>query len=89
MSKPASYPFMAIAKKYGLDYGDVLLLADSERHSYAGRDYRNVRICESHAYFRHYKKPEFQWIYSDIELANVDFRRIQAGEYDWDKGEWK
>jgi hypothetical protein len=27
VSKPASYPFLAIANKYGLDYGEVLRVA--------------------------------------------------------------
>lgn len=29
--KPESYPFLRIAKKYSVDYGDVLMMADKAK----------------------------------------------------------
>jgi hypothetical protein len=72
--KPASYPFLAIARKYGLEYAEVLTLADHWRKHphlrpiYAAISWNNEAINET--------------------LNAIDeFRAIQAGLIDWNTGE--
>jgi hypothetical protein len=81
--KPASYPFLAIAKKYGLDYGDVLIYADIHYNGnvpntteWACRAVDNVSAIE----------PDYAAV-QDVLSALEEFRAIQAGLRDWLTGE--
>jgi hypothetical protein len=87
VTKPQSYPFLAIAKKYGLDYGDVLLVADMWRHP-ANRS-ENEREADKRLFVACIKlsKQTVAKIERDISTANTEFRRIQAGEIYWLTGE--
>jgi hypothetical protein len=87
MTKPQSYPFLAIAKRYGVDYGDVLLVADMWRHP-ANRS-ENEREADKRLFVACLKLPKqtVAKIERDISTANTEFRRIQAGEIDWLTGE--
>lgn len=83
MNKPASYPFLAIARKYGLDYGDVLIYADIHNNgNIAPRTFwyeqaiNNVSAIES----------DYAAV-QDIFNALEQFRAIQAGLIDWNTGE--
>lgn len=84
--KPASYPFLAIAKKYGVDYGDVLLLADMWRLS-------NEGVHPDNAWWRDAMDrvgKAVKWsddFRNEVQDANETFRCIQAGGIDWLTGE--
>lgn len=77
MMKPASYPFLALARKYGYPYGDVL--------SAAGELRRN------HGYFDP-DGPNAHWIRRGIAArevfrAFVEQDAIRRGAIDWQTGE--
>lgn len=76
MFKPASYPFMNIAKKYGYPYADVLIFADS------------LRMMHGTTEKQHQDKWGPRQIAArEIWYAIKEFRAIQRGEIDWNTGE--
>jgi hypothetical protein len=87
MTKPQSYPFLAIAKRYNLDYGDVLLVADMWRHP-AQRN-NNERGADKRLFMALIDAPDgvIAMVEVDISQANADFKAIQKGEIDWNTGE--
>lgn len=89
MTKPQSYPFLAIARKYGLDYGDVLTIADMWRHP-AERSDRERAADKRLAitlWLRHTSERTIFKIEMEIRNANIQFAAIQAGKIDWNTGE--
>lgn len=76
MSKPQSYPFLAIAKRYGLDYGDVLAIAHYNRFGDA-RNGLNEDVFNKYPLL----------VIEDIALANMEFLNIQDGLIDWNTGD--
>lgn len=88
MTKPVSYPFLAIAKQFGLDYGDVLLVADMWRHPAQRNDVE--READKRLYLaihRHHSPRDIVRIEKLISGSNAQFKAIQAGEIDWLTGE--
>lgn len=71
MSKPESYPFLRIAKQYGVPYSEVLIWADYIRS--VGYTTRNMH--ENFAYT------------AEVNAAILEFQAIQRGEIDWLTGE--
>jgi hypothetical protein len=82
MTKPQSYPFLAIAKRYGLDYGDVLLYADIARKPYIDLTYWHCAAIDTISAI----EPDYATC-NDILSAGDEFLRIQTGEIDWQTGE--
>lgn len=74
--KPASYPFMQIAKKHGYDYAETLQVASCLRESMM------LPLRLGHWIVRTVACLE-------IIAANEEFRAIQRGEIDWMTGEKK
>jgi len=89
MTKPQSYPFLAIAKMFNAPYGDVLLVADMWRHP----ERRSVNECEADKRMAKllcgpsYDKDDVTLCSIAIAAANREFRNIQAGKIDWQTGE--
>lgn len=86
MTKPESYPFLRIAKQYGVDYGDVLTVADMWRHP-ADRDDRE-RAADKRLFLAMCAKPPVVIARLERELAfsNMVFADIQSGRIDWQTG---
>jgi len=72
-TKPESYPFLRIAKRYGVDYGHVLEFAD-----YVQYDIEFV----SSGMWKSVKGWKLQ-----VLRACVEFGRIRNGHIDWLTGE--
>lgn len=73
--KPESYPFLRIAKRYGVDYGDVLALADLNTPGFM----QSLERIEQH--------PKSNYIISDIKLCRAYQASIRDGRIDWQTGE--
>lgn len=75
MTKPEAYPFLRIAKEFGVDYGDVLIAADyslhSRHHHDTSRAVNALPIAALH----------------EIGGAAIEQKRIRRGEIDWQTGE--
>lgn len=82
MAKPASYPFMNIAKKYGLDYGDVLLYTEIHRHQLETLSERQIEAIDNVSAI----EPEYAACI-DIAEACDNFRAIQTGVIHWETGD--
>jgi len=80
MVKPQSYPFLAIAKRYRLDYGDVLKVADHWRRNLQGIESERTTPSLHNALLWPHEA------LGEITFANADFRAIQAGRIDWQTG---
>lgn len=89
MTKPQSYPFMQIAKRYGLDYGDVLTVADMWRHPAERSDRERAadKRLATTLWLRHTSEKVILLIERLITEANHEFAAIQSGEIDWNTGE--
>lgn len=77
MSKPSSFPFLAIARRYGYDYGETLLVADSLRRG-------ELRLIDETMWRKwSQRKVALRAIYK----VNQEFAAIQASKIDWQTGE--
>ncbi|CDX26730.1 hypothetical protein MPL3356_60520 [Mesorhizobium plurifarium] len=79
MTRPTTFPFLAIAKKYNVDYGDVLIYADKE-----GRPQQFRRASA-----RLHRHPYWNLLISEINRAQAEQAAIRRGEIDWLTGERK
>jgi hypothetical protein len=83
-TKPASYPFLAIARKYGYPYADVLNVAFFwDRRS----NCRYATPSECLAIDRLEKRPEWREFTDAVHVAMREQDAIRAGVIDWQTGE--
>lgn len=75
MTKPESYPFLRIAKQYGLDYSAVLITADNLK--------RNGRA----EYLHGVQPADALNAMIDIAHAVDTYKQICDGVIDWQTGE--
>lgn len=80
--KPASYPFLAIARKYGLDYGDVLIYADIHKRPNLVSTYWVFQAIDNVSAV----EPDYAAAQAIVD-ANAEFAAIQAGKIDYETGE--
>lgn len=81
MTKPQSYPFLAIANRYRIPYGEVLMVADHWRKRIKGLESDRTTFALHNALLWPHEALE------DITNANAEFAAIQAGKTDWQTGE--
>lgn len=74
---PSTFPFLAIAKKYAVNYGDVCIYADKEGNV--------VQFRAASA--RLHQHPNWNLLISEINLARAVQAAIRRGEIDWLTGE--
>lgn len=82
MSK--SYPFLAIAKRFNLDYGDVLLFADIRRQHTGSPQHpwtpHHAMTCKRLSRLSLQTGCDLD---DAIDEANSTFKAIQSGKIDW------
>lgn len=79
---PKSYPFLEIARKYDVPYGDVLLVADF----WDPRNKMNANPHQEAAINRSYKIAGWSEIVGDICEAINEQKLIRDGVIDWRTG---
>lgn len=72
MTKPESYPFLRIARRHSVDYGDVL---------------NHAQFCKGAPAYRRARFPLGSKIDNEVQEATNIQRQIRAGLIDWDTGE--
>lgn len=82
--KPASYPFMAIANKFGVDYGLILAVADYNKPE-RGMSMLSRRLKDR---LEAVLDPQ-QAVRCFVEIVNASIEQdqIRSGEIDWQTGE--
>lgn len=76
--KPESFPLLRISKQYGLDYGDVLTVADSI--------ITGIPLCLRHEDIRKRTETWSHDAVKDITDAVINFLNIRVGKIDWITG---
>lgn len=85
--RPSTFPFLAIAKRYGVDYGDVLIYADLGRSGPSRDGMKFVEVADR--LDKQLRNPHRMDCKVDIANALSEFLAIQRGEIDWLTGERK
>lgn len=84
MTKPESYPFLRIAKQYGVEYADVLAVA--QEFQCATTSARGI-LTASDNLNRWLSLPDRDPFWRDFLNARAEFLAIQRGDIDWLTGE--
>lgn len=91
MPRPSSFPYLAIAKKYEVDYGQVLLIAHHLSHVYdTPNDNDEKSIAHTDRLLRIMQTMDevtFEEFTDEIERADAIFYEFSTGRRNYETGE--